>query len=236
MTTFALVHGAWHSGACWDPTAALLRAAGHDVVAPDLPCEDPAAGLAAYTAAVVDALAARDVVDDDVIVVGHSLGGLTIPLVAEARPVRALVYLCAFVPLPGASVTQDLMVLEDTFAPEWDALAGRQERHEGGATTWPADAAIEAFYHDCPPDLAAHAASLLRPQTWTSSTDPCPLLRYPDVASSAIVCTEDRVLSAEACARHASERVGATVTRLGGGHSPMLAQPEALAGLLLDLV
>lgn len=236
MTTFALVHGAWHRGACWDPTAALLRDAGHHVVAPDLPCEDPAAGLAAYTATVVDALAARGDDDDDVIVVGHSLGGLTIPLVADARPVRALVYVCALVPLPGASVTHDLMVLEDTFAPEWGALASRQEQHDGGASSWPADAAIEAFYHDCPPDLAAHAASLLRRQTWTSSNDPCPLLGYPDVMSTAIVCTEDRVLSAASCARHASERLGASVTSLGGGHSPMLAQPEVLAGLLLDLV
>jgi len=236
MATFALVHGAWHRGACWEPTAERLRAAGHDVVAPDLPCEDPAAGLAAYTATVLDALATVDDGDDDVIVVGHSLGGLTIPLVADARPVRALVYLCALVPLPGASVAQDLMVLEDTFTPEWPALASRQERHDAGATTWPADAAIEAFYHDCPSDLAAHAASLLRRQTWTASNDPCPLIKYPDVPATAIVCTEDRVLRAEACARHARERFDAPVTRLGGGHSPMLAQPETLAGLLLDLV
>jgi len=230
MTTFALVHGAWHSGACWEPTAALLRDAGHVVVAPDLPCEDTAAGLEAYSTTVLDALAEHP--SDDLVVVGHSLGGLTIPLVAAARPVRELVFLCALVPLPGASVAEDLMVLEDTFAPGWPALASHQIAHDGDGSTWPADAAIEAFYHDCPPALAAAAAAMLRLQTWTPSTDKCPLLAYPDVPSRAIVCTDDRVLAAAACARHAVERLDATVIELGGGHSPMLAQPEVLVDAL----
>ena len=46
MTTFALVHGAWHGGWAFDPVAEHLRAAGHGVVAPDLPCEDQEAGAA----------------------------------------------------------------------------------------------------------------------------------------------------------------------------------------------
>lgn len=230
MTTFALVHGAWHSGACWDPTAELLRAAGHDVVAPDLPCEDPSAGVEAYAAAVLEALA--DHLSDDLVVVGHSLGGLTIPLVAAARPVRELVFLCAFVPLPGASAAEDLMVLDDTFAPEWPELSSHLTSHEDGTASWPPDAAIDAFYHDCSAELAASAAALLRRQAWTPSTEASPLVAYPDVPARAIVCAQDRVLGAEACARHAAERLDATVIRLGGGHSPMLAQPAALVDAL----
>ncbi|MEX2292670.1 MAG: alpha/beta hydrolase [Acidimicrobiales bacterium] len=234
MTTFALVHGAWHSGGCWEPTAALLRDAGHDVVTPDLPCEDASAGLEAYAATVLDALV--DLPSDDLVVVGHSLGGLTIPLIAAARPVRELVFLCALVPLPGASVAEDLMVLGDTFAPEWPVLAAHQVAHDGGSSSWPTDAAIDAFYHDCPPDLAASAAAMLRRQTWTPSTDKSPLVAYPDAPARAIVCTEDRVLLAESCARHASERLDATVIRLAGGHSPMLAQPAALVEALTRAV
>ena len=94
MTTFALVHGAWHSGACWDPTAAVLRARGHDVITMDLPCSDPAAGLEEYAAVVLDALGDAD----DVVLVGHSLGGLTVPVVADRRPVRELVLLAALRP------------------------------------------------------------------------------------------------------------------------------------------
>ena len=37
MATFLLIHGAWHGAWCWDRVVPLLRAAGHDVVAPDLP-------------------------------------------------------------------------------------------------------------------------------------------------------------------------------------------------------
>ena len=231
MTTFALVHGAWHSGACWDPTAALLRTAGHTVVAPDLPCTSPSAGLVDYATTVLKALDPHK--GDDIVVVGHSLGGLTIPLVAAALPVRELVFLCAFVPLPGATLADDLLVLDDTFTPAWPELSRHQVAHDDGASSWPTDAAIDAFYHDCPEALATWAAGLLRRQAWAVASEPCPLVAYPDVAARAIVCTEDRVLSAESCARHASERMHATVVRLGGGHSPMLAQPAVLVDALL---
>jgi len=53
-----------------------------------------------------------------------------------------------------------------------------------------------------------------------------------DVPTHAIVCAEDRVLQADTCARLAEERFEARVTRLSGGHSPMIAQPEALADAL----
>ena len=53
MSTFVLVHGAWHGGWCWDRVAPLLRAAGHEVHAPTLTglCErahllSPQVGLA----------------------------------------------------------------------------------------------------------------------------------------------------------------------------------------------
>jgi pimeloyl-ACP methyl ester carboxylesterase len=232
MTTFALVHGAWQSARCWTPTAELLRAAGHDVVAVDLPAENPAAGLVDYAATVLEALSDH-ADDDDLVVVGQSLGGLTIPLVAAARPVRELVFLCAFVPLPGVALTDDLLALPDTFAPGWPELAAHQVGHGDGSTSWPVAAGIEALYHDCAPALAAEAGGWLRRQHWGVTREPHPLLAYPDVAARAIVCTEDRVLNAESCARHANERVGASVVRLPGGHSPMLAQPEALVDVLL---
>jgi pimeloyl-ACP methyl ester carboxylesterase len=232
MTTFVLVHGAWHSGACWAPTADVLRAAGHDVIVVDLPCENPAAGLVDGAATVLAAMEPTPH-DADVVVVGHSLGGLTIPLVAAARPVRELVFLCAFVPLPGVALRDDLLALPDTFAPVWPGLAAQLVAHDDGTSSWPAAAAVEAFYHDCSPEVAACGVAQLRRQAWTIANEPHPLAAYPEVPARAIICTEDRVLNPDACARHATERVGATVERLGGGHSPMLAQPEALAEALL---
>lgn len=69
MTTFGLVHGAWHGAWCWDLLAQELEARGHRAIAVDLPCEDSSAGCAEYAAAVVEALAG---VGDDLVVVGHS--------------------------------------------------------------------------------------------------------------------------------------------------------------------
>ena len=71
--------------------APYLKAAGHDVVCVDLPCDDPKATFSDYADIAVDALSA---VDDDVLVVGHSTAGLTIPMIAARRPVRELVFLC----------------------------------------------------------------------------------------------------------------------------------------------
>ena len=100
MTTLALVHGAYHGAWCWDRVIPLLTARGIDVVAPELPCEDPAAGIAEYATIVEAALDGRD----DVVIVGHSLGGLTIPVVASHRPIRRMVFLCSVPTGPGPAV------------------------------------------------------------------------------------------------------------------------------------
>src|SRR5437764_15314513 len=101
MSTFALVHGAWHGAWCWDRLVPEIAARGHRAIAVDLPCEDPLAGGAAYAGAVVQAL---EGVGGDVVLVGHSLGGLTIPLVAARQPVHGMVFLCALLPRPDRSM------------------------------------------------------------------------------------------------------------------------------------
>jgi len=75
------------------------------VAAMDLPCEDPTASFDTYADVVCAAL---DGCDDDVVLVGHSHGGFTIPVVAARRPVRDLVFLCAYVPVIGRSVQDQL--------------------------------------------------------------------------------------------------------------------------------
>ncbi len=91
MAIFGLVHGVcarrfW----CWELLTPHLKAAGHEVIAVDLPCEDREATFSDYAEVVHDTLGATR---DEVVLVGHSTGGLTIPLVAARRPVRELVFL-----------------------------------------------------------------------------------------------------------------------------------------------
>src|SRR4051812_28322229 len=99
MATFAFIHGGGDVGWYWHLVEPVLRERGHDVVAPDLPCDDDNATLWDYADTVVDAIGDRR----DVVVVAQSYGGFTAPLVADRRPVDALVLVAAMVPAPGES-------------------------------------------------------------------------------------------------------------------------------------
>ena len=109
--TFILVHGAWHGSWAWDTIVPRLKAAGHDAIAVDLPgngrdsTPPQQVTLELYTAHVakiVDAVAGR------VILVGHSMGGMTVAQTCEVRPERVAlaIYLCAFVLPDGMSVLE----------------------------------------------------------------------------------------------------------------------------------
>lgn len=111
MARFVLVHGAWHGGWCWRRVADLLRAAGHEVWTPTLTGLGERAHLAADTinlsTHVQDIRAALEWEElENVILVGHSYGGMVITGVAEQVPERMarLIYLDAFVPKDGESV------------------------------------------------------------------------------------------------------------------------------------
>jgi pimeloyl-ACP methyl ester carboxylesterase len=230
-TTFGLVHGAWHGAWCWDRLVPELEARGFPCVAVDLPVEDPAQGGREYASMMHDALGPGA---DDVVLVGHSMGGLVIPLVATLRLVRLLIFIAAFVPEPGRSMTDQLRD-GGTFAATWPALAARQTGHPDGSSEWPPDAAIEAFYPDCTPEDARWAARRLRRQTWTVLDETTPLEIWPPAGSVSILCRDDRVISADWARRVALERFGKPAIELDGGHSPFLARPAELADLLAAL-
>ena len=109
--TFVLVHGAWHGGWCYARVAEILRARGHRVFTPTM------TGLGERVREANAAITLTDHVTDianvlrdedlrDVVLCGHSYGGLVISGVVEVVPERiaALVYLDAFVPEDGQSL------------------------------------------------------------------------------------------------------------------------------------
>ncbi|MEA2686970.1 MAG: hypothetical protein QOE93_2165 [Actinomycetota bacterium] len=228
MSTFALVHGAWFGGWCWTPLAVQLRKLGHTVVAPDLPIEDPNAGVAEYAAAIEQALdRTGSAPGDDVILVGHSLAGLVIPVVAEHRPVAGLIFLNALLPDPGEPMKID----PDTFSDGWAALSAEQVSDENGSTSWPEDAAMKAFFHDCPPLVAAESARQLRPQSWTVANQENPLQALPTAPAAYVLCTDDKWINPGWSRRVARARLGADAIELPGGHAPMIVDPDLLADL-----
>lgn len=105
MAVFVFVHGAWHGGWCWAMVEDALRERGHRTFAPTLTGLGERSHL--LTSEIDSDLHVLDVVNvlrwaelEDVILVGHSYGGLIVTGVAGQVPerVRALVYLDAFVP------------------------------------------------------------------------------------------------------------------------------------------
>jgi pimeloyl-ACP methyl ester carboxylesterase len=197
MATFSLVHGAWGLGLQWDLVRAELEARGHTVHTPDLPCEDVAAGIAEYAAAVP----AAD------IVVGHSLGGYTIPLVRA----RTHVFLTAGVAGAGGNA----------LGP---GFGDGQATDELGRSYYPdpAEAAAELQY---PPEYA-ELASKLRHQA--------PITREVRVVENPayIVCTRDAVLRPEWQRYAARDALGVEPIELDAGHMPMLESPRELAEIL----
>ncbi len=131
VATFVLVHGAWHGGWCWKRVAPALRAAGHDVYTPTLTglgerahLANPSIGLETHVQDIVNVLNYEEL--REVILVGHSYGGLVITGVADRQPDRLahLVYLDAFVPRPGQSLFDIRGVhpdagLESSLHPDW---------------------------------------------------------------------------------------------------------------------
>jgi pimeloyl-ACP methyl ester carboxylesterase len=228
VTTFALVHGAWHGAWCWDPLVGELENRGQSAVAVELPSAEVSAGPDEYAQVVIDAL--REV-DGPVDVVGHSLGGLTIPLVAAARPVRRLVFLCGFVPRPGRGPWE----LEDGEPSPFGPTFGGFERDELGRTVWrDIDRAIEQLYPDCDPGHARAAAARLRPQGPRPNSEPCPLDALPEVDYTMILAADDVAVSRGWAQWTARKRLGGIEPiELPGGHSPMLARPAALADALV---
>jgi pimeloyl-ACP methyl ester carboxylesterase len=229
MTTFALIHGGAHGGWCWEHVLPELDARGHTAVTPDLPLEDPSAGARGWADTVIAALdQAR--AGGDVVLVGHSMGGMAVPVIASMRPVRRMVFLGAMVPVPGR-VYADYLAEEPgaiTFASD---VATDEPSPSGVA--W--EAARDGFYNDCPELVARRAWERLRPTAMTVFTEPCPIDRWPDVPSTCIIMTEDRAVGQDWSRRVARERLRADLIELPGSHSPFLSRPAALADILATL-
>jgi pimeloyl-ACP methyl ester carboxylesterase len=221
MATFALIHGAGDVGWYWHLLEPVLRQRGHDVVAPDLPCDDDTATLDDYAETVVGAIGDRP----NVVVVAHSYGGFTAPIVAEQRSVDALVLVAGMVPAPGESPA------------DWWTNTGyrqavdEQARRDGGLTG--SDDPFVAFYHDVPRALAEEAMSRERSESDAAYDNPWPLDAWPSVPTRMVVCADDRFFPAAFMRRVAAERLGIVPDEIAAGHCVALSRPKEL-GTLLD--
>ncbi|WP_414710605.1 alpha/beta hydrolase [Pseudonocardia sp.] len=220
VSTFVLIHGGGDVGWYWHLVEAELRALGHDVVAPDLPSEDDSAGLTEYADAVVAAVGDRR----QLVVVGHSLGGFTAPLVADRLPVDVLVLVAGMVASPGEAPG-------DWWENTGYADAVREQAARDGGVTGNDDPYV-SFYHDVPRELAEQALSKERGQSGTPMGAPWPLDKWPSVPTKYVLCTEDRFFPAAFSRRVVAERLNITPDEIDAGHCVALSRPRELAAIL----
>lgn len=222
MSTFVLIHGGGDVGWSWHLVEAELRARGHDVLAPDLPGDDESKTLVDYADAVVEAVGQRR----NLVIVGHSFGAFTAPLVADRLPTEVLVLLAGMVPSPGESPD------------EWWANTGYQgavaeQSKQDGGLTGNADPYV-SFYHDVPRKLAEEAMSRERAHPSTAATAaPWPLAAWPNVPTRFVLCSEDRFFPPGFFRRLVPDRLGIVPDEIAGSHCVALSRPKELADMLV---
>lgn len=225
---FVLVPGAGGTAWYWHRVTPLLEAAGHSAVAVDMPGDDESAGLPEYAELTLAASGGRD----DVVLVGQSLGGFTVPLVAadlvsEGRPARSLVLVNAMIPTPG-----------ETPGAWWDEVGHAQARVEAArAGGWPEEFDLDAYFlHDVDPVIAAEGEPYQRPEADAVFGTACEIERWPDVPTHVISSADDRFFPLAFQQRVARERLSIEPRVVPGGHLVALTQPGALVDVLLDCI
>ena len=221
----------------------LLEGKGHTVVAVDLPGnghdDTPLADVtletyAEYLCGVLDSL------DAPAVLVGHSLGGISISRAAELRPdrVAVLVYLTA-------------LLLEDgeTFMPTASSEPGEVRRALETRTSWniaddlthityKPELAQHRFYNDCAPEDVAWAKSMIVPQPVGPLVSPMRITdaNYGRVPRVYIECALDNAVTPERASEMYAALPCAEVITMQTGHSPFLSAPEELARILEGLI
>jgi pimeloyl-ACP methyl ester carboxylesterase len=237
MATFVLVHGAWHGGWCWRHVVPLLQARGHTVLAPDLPGHGDDPGEPAGQSLDAYAECVRALVRStggDVVLVGHSLGGLVISAVAETMPdsVRRLVFLTAFLPVDGDSLVRICSV-----DPGNPLNAASIRTPDGKCVTVDPERLGELFYADCPAADLAFARAHVGPEPIAVMFQTVPVTpgRFGRVPRAYIHCSRDVALPLFIQAQMVAATPCPVVLTLPTGHSPFFAAPAQLAEMLDSL-
>jgi pimeloyl-ACP methyl ester carboxylesterase len=237
MSTYVLVHGAYHGGWCYEQVVPLLEAAGHTAIAVDLPGHGEnkkpieEVTLAAYVDHVSAIIEAQS---EPVILVGHSLGGMTITEVSERLPEKVswVVYLTA-VMLKNGQDRAELAVYDN---PE-PMTAKRVISADGLSATMPSEIIPETFYGQCSEADVAQAMARLVPQ----ATDPIKRTvtttpeRFGRVRRAYVECLRDNAIPIAMQRAMIAAQPCEKVFTLDTDHSPFYSTPEELAGQLLEL-
>jgi len=213
-----LVHGGFVDGSGWQGVYDLLSSEGHRVSI----VQNPTLSLDGDVAATHQVL---DALDGPAILVGHSYGGVVITEAGNHEKVSGLVYIAAFAPDKGESVSS-LIADPPPGAPVPPILPPRD-----GFLFLDRDKFAASFAADVPADLAAFMADSQVPWGVDALNGAASRPAWRTKPSWYLVATDDRMIPPPA-QRAMSERIGATTVEVPGSHSVYLSQPDAVADLI----
>jgi pimeloyl-ACP methyl ester carboxylesterase len=226
------VHGACVKDGSWwwHRVAELLAERDVGSVAPALPsCGETGTSTGAQGPGLLEDVAAvRGVLktsDEPTVVVAHSYGGI---VTAEAATgidtVRHLLLVSSYLPEVGQSLSS---FGDEEPAPFLDIDP------DGGTFTVRSDALVETFLHDCDPEVQRQATERTARQSLAVLEQPVQSAAWQQVASTYLVCAQDRGTPAERQREFAGRAT--SVVELDAGHHPFLSQPVAVRDLVLSL-
>ena len=237
MSTYVLIHGAWHGAWCWYKVILGLETAGHEVIAPDLPglgrdrTPIDTISLAGWADHVCNMLSSNK---GSLILVGHSRGGIVISEIAERIPekIQKLVYLAAFL-IPNGETC-----LENAQKDSESLLLQNLKIDEGAGYATVADSAIEeVFYADCMTEDIALAKSLLLPEPLAPSATPLSITNenFGRVPRTYIECLRDKAISPGHQKKMYMALPCERMISMESDHSPFFSNPKELTEYLLGL-
>jgi pimeloyl-ACP methyl ester carboxylesterase len=218
VKNIVLVHGAWADAGSWKNVAHILRARGYHVTAVNIPLTSLGADAAA-TKAVIDSQ------DGPTVLVGHSWGGFVIGEVGDDPKVSALVYVSAFAPEKGESVT----ALSASGPPSKGVQAIRPD--DKGFLYLDKAAFPTVFGQDLPAGEAESLANAQLPINHTAFDEPATAAAWHSKPSWFVVSDKDLILDPGA-QKFFATRIKATTTTVEGGHDTLIAFPKQVAAAI----
>ena len=238
MARFVLVHGSFHGPWCWQRLTPLLVAAGHEVIAPrlaDAATTHPQPDLQDYAdhiAAAVSRAAGQ------VVLVGHSMGGLVITQAAElvAHTISKLVYISGLLLRTGETLSSFIQAHAD-LGVEDRVLKNMKLSADGALAMFPAAAAHDIFYNRCTPEDAAWAGAHLNEQPTAVYGNPIAVTpdHFGRVPRAYIECLQDNAVSIQYQRQMTANSPCQEIVSLDTDHSPFLSTPRELASNLIAL-
>jgi pimeloyl-ACP methyl ester carboxylesterase len=233
--TFVLVHGGGHGGWCWQDVGRRLRVLGHDVYTPTLTgfgerSHLEAPGFDTFVTDVVNVFTFEDL--NDVILVGHSMGGIVIPRVAEetARRIRRVVWLAAAVTVDGETLIQAVP------RSPWIARAVNLGP-DGTAHTDP-ELILDANIQDGTPEQRQFVQDRHLPYPAHALVEPGRSSAFEALGlpTGYILAEDDRTIEPPTATRFAERLPRCRLAQVPGGHDCMITRPEEVTAALVAMI